>query len=71
MTFGERLNMEIKRKKIPRKLLAQRAGIGYRSILNYCHRPCFPKADIAVALAQVLGVTVEYLVTGEQEANHE
>ena len=48
------------------KEVAARAGISKRSLDSYVGaEACMPSAEVAVKLAKVLGVSVEYLVTGE------
>lgn len=48
------------------KELATLTGISKNTIDNYLNvRGYMPSADVAVKIANVLGVTVEYLVTGE------
>lgn len=46
--------------------LANESGIGYRCITMQRHRSCLPSLVDAVAIARVLGVSVEYLVLGSQ-----
>jgi len=49
------------------KELAAKAGIKKHTIDNYLSvRGRMPAADVAVRMARVLGVTVEYLVTGSE-----
>ena len=43
-------------------------GINYETYYSGRSRGTLPRADEALAIAQALGVTVEYLVTGEQPA---
>ena len=48
------------------KEVAERAGITKHAMDTYVgSRACMPAADIAVRIAKVLGVSVEWLVTGE------
>ena len=47
------------------KMLSQQAGISVNTLNMYLgYRETMPSADIAVKLAHVLGVTVEYLIDG-------
>jgi transcriptional regulator with XRE-family HTH domain len=50
------------------KKLAMASGVQKRALDSYllCEEPSMPPADNAVKIARVLGVTVEYLVTGEE-----
>lgn len=67
MNFKTRLKEEMEYSDIQHKELAERAGIKQRALLTYvAATPSMPPADVAVRLAKVLGVTVEYLVTGEK-----
>lgn len=66
MTFRERLREQIEFCGLLDKEVAARAGITKRAIDSYVgSESCMPSAEVAVKLAKVLGVTVEYLVTGE------
>ncbi|MGD9939103.1 MAG: helix-turn-helix domain-containing protein [Clostridia bacterium] len=64
MNFWERLDSEIE-KRSTRKEIAERAGIAASTISMWKKRNSLPIADTAVKLAQALGVSVEYLVTGQ------
>ena len=66
MSFNERLKGELEYKDMLVKELACATGIPKQTIDKYL-LTCgsMPPADKAVAIAQVLGVTVEYLVSGD------
>ncbi|MCR5623507.1 MAG: helix-turn-helix domain-containing protein [Treponema sp.] len=65
-TFAQRLREEIEYSGLLQKELADKAGIKKRALDMYLgSQASIPPADVAVRLAKVLGVTVEYLVTGE------
>ncbi|MCL2190558.1 MAG: helix-turn-helix domain containing protein [Treponema sp.] len=65
MGFRENLKAELYCSGILVKELAARTGIKKHTIDNYLSvRGRMPAADVAVRIARVLGVTVEYLVTG-------
>jgi transcriptional regulator with XRE-family HTH domain len=67
MGFKENLKSELIYKDMLVKELAARSNINKRTIDNYLRENAsIPSADVAVAIAQALGVTVEYLVTGEE-----
>lgn len=54
------------------KELAFRTGISQRTLEGYLGaRASIPPADIAVKIAQVLGVSVEYLILGDSKKNEE
>ena len=70
MDFRSRLREEIEYSGLLYKEVAAKAGITKRTMDSYVGtRGCMPSADIAVKLAQVLGVSVEYLVTGNGQEN--
>jgi len=55
---------------IGQKELAARTGLSLKTIENYVKKDSsIPSADKAVLIAQALGVTVEYLVTGKDAKN--
>ena len=66
MSFRENLREAIDFSGLEQKELAFKANISLRNIENYLREnSSMPVADKAVKIAQVLGVTVEYLVTGK------
>lgn len=70
MGFKENLKAELSGQDILVKELAARTGISKRTLDNYLRdKSSSPTAENAVRIAQALGVTVEYLITGTpQEA---
>ena len=67
MSFGKNLKQELIYSGILKKELAVKAGINKRAIDTYVRtNSSMPPADTAVKIAKALGVTVEYLVTGEE-----
>ena len=67
-TFAERLREEIEYVGISQRELAERAAIKKRALDMYLgSRESMPPADVAVRIAKVLNVTVEYLVTGKKD----
>ncbi|MBQ3686590.1 MAG: helix-turn-helix transcriptional regulator [Treponema sp.] len=65
-SFADRLRQEIDYLGLTRKELASKANIKQRALDMYLGtQASMPPADVAVRLAKVLNVTVEYLVTGE------
>ena len=51
------------------KEVAEKAGISKHAMDTYVgSRACMPSADVAVRLAKVLGVSVEWLVSGEESS---
>ena len=66
MSFRENLREAIDFSGLEQKELAYKTKISLRSIENYLREEgSIPLADKAVQIAQVLGVSVEYLVTGK------
>jgi transcriptional regulator with XRE-family HTH domain len=69
MSFRENLREAIDYSGLGQKELAHKTNISLRNIENYLRENAsIPSADKAVQIAQVLGVTVEYLVTGNDSA---
>ena len=68
MGFKENLKSELTYQGIMVKELATLSGISKHTLDNYLNvRSYMPSADAAVKIARALGVTVEYLVTGEEK----
>lgn len=69
MSFRNNLRDTLDFLDMPQKELAAKTGISLKTIENYVKKEsCVPSADKAVRIARALGVTVEYLVTGEESA---
>ena len=69
MNFRDNLREIMDFSYIGQKELAAKTGLSLKTIENYVKKDSsIPSADKAVLIAQALGVTVEYLVTGK-EAN--
>ena len=67
MGFKENLKEQLSFSGMYVKELATLSGIKKQTIDSYLNiNSCMPSADAAVAIAQALGVTVEYLVTGKE-----
>ena len=65
--FSKRLRSEIEYIGLNRKEFALKAGIKKRALDAYLGvQQSIPPADIAVKIASVLGISVEYLVTGKE-----
>ena len=68
MSFRENLRETLDFFSIEQKELAAKTGISLKTIENYVKKESsIPSADKAVLIAQALGVTVEYLVTGKKD----
>jgi len=67
MGFAENLREELAYSGLVKKELAELSGVHKRAIDTYVRtNSSMPSADVAVKIAKALGVTVEYLVTGEE-----
>jgi len=68
MGFNENLKGELEYRGMPVKELAHKTGIPKQTIDKYLlSNGSMPPADKAVLIANVLEVTVEYLVTGNKK----
>jgi transcriptional regulator with XRE-family HTH domain len=69
MGFRENLKQELSYNDMLVKELAESSGVHKRALDTYLReKSSMPPADAAVSMARVLGVSVEYLVTGEEPA---
>ena len=69
MGFRENVKFELAYSGMLVKELSAKSGVSKYSLDNYLNaKGQIPSADVAVKIAQALGVTVEYLVTGEERA---
>ncbi len=69
MSFWQNVESELQFKNISRKELAEKASFAVSGISLGISKNSTPSADVAVRIAKVLGVSVEYLVTGGEEHN--
>lgn len=65
MNFWKLVDEELKFRNIDRKKLAYLAGFNVSNISKGIRENNMPSVDTAFRIAQVLGVSVEYLVTGK------
>ena len=65
MNFWARVDEEREFRNMERKQLAEAAGFNVSNISKGIKENNVPAADTAVRIAALLGVTVEYLVTGK------
>jgi transcriptional regulator with XRE-family HTH domain len=66
MGFRENLKNELSYSGMLVKELSEKSGVKKHTLDKYLRDECSkPSADFAVRIAGALGVTVEYLVTGE------
>ena len=68
MGFRDNLKQELSFSGMLVKELAMASGVKKRALDTYllCENASMPPADIAVKIADVLGVSVEFLVTGKE-----
>jgi transcriptional regulator with XRE-family HTH domain len=67
MGFKENLRAELDYNDMVVKELSSASGVHKRALDTYLReKASMPPADAAVRIARALGVTVEYLVTGEE-----
>ena len=70
MGFKENLKSELSFNGMLVKELAARSGVNKYSLDNYLNaRGQLPSVEVAVRIANTLGVSVEYLVTGKETHN--
>jgi len=69
--FWARVKRLMRSHKITQKNFATYIGIPTRTFWGWIHRDCIPDATRACAIAEALGVTVEYLVRGSNDINAE
>ena len=70
MGFKENLRDEITYQGLLVKEVAAKAGLPSNALSNYLREnSSIPSADIAVKIAAALGVSVEYLVTGNNPSS--
>ena len=65
MSFWENVENVREYRDLSRKELAHKANFSLNSISTGITRNSIPAADVAYRIAQVLGVTLEYLITGK------
>ena len=62
MTFGEKLRAERKKSGLTQAELAQKAGLGLKTITNYENGTTYPrKREVYSVLGEILGVDADYL----------
>lgn len=67
MIFFENVKKLCKEKGLTIESVANKAGLTIDSYNSYKRHENLPRADIATKIADILGTTVEYLVTGEEK----
>lgn len=64
--FWERVDVERERLSLTRKKLAGLTGISKNTIETWNARLTIPSGDKCLVIARALGVTIEYLLTGDE-----
>jgi transcriptional regulator with XRE-family HTH domain len=69
VSFRDNLKQELKYNGMLVKELASLSGVPKRALDTYllAENPSMPPADTAVKIANALGISVEYLVTGNEK----
>ena len=70
MAFWDNVAVELDYLGMTNKALAEKVGFAASNISKGIRTDSSPSADTAVRIAQVLGVSVEYLVNGSEAAAH-
>lgn len=65
-TFWSNVKPLIKSKKITQQVLADDIGISFNTLQSWITKDRLPDVVSAFKIAQALGVSVEYLVTGKE-----
>jgi transcriptional regulator with XRE-family HTH domain len=65
--FWSRVKKELKAHRCSQKYLAEYVGIALQTLRGWIHYDRIPDAITACYIAEALGVTVEYLVRGNEE----
>ncbi len=68
-TFWTNVKKCIKDQNTTQEWVANTAGVSFRTFQNWMTRKRLPDADESVRIAAALGVSVEFLVTGENPHN--
>lgn len=67
-TFGQKLLVLRRTKKIPQKDLAKALDIAYSSIARYETDQVLPSADILIKISEFFGVSIDYLLKDASDA---
>lgn len=66
MTIGERIRLARQNKKMSQQQLAEKSGVYYKSISRYELGTSIPPADALKAMADILGVSADYLLSDDE-----
>ena len=65
--FVDRIDVLLKARNLKRSALCDALGLSSTSITDWNRRGTIPSADVAIMIARYLGVSVEFLVLGEEK----
>jgi len=68
-TFWTRVKQEIKAHRYSQKKLAENLGVPMQTLWGWIHYNRIPDAVTVCQIAETLGVTVEYLIRGNDDIN--
>ena len=63
--FVDRINLSLKKRNIPKWKFYEDLGLANNSSTNWNKRGTIPSGDVVLRIADYLGVSVRYLVTGD------
>lgn len=66
MTIGERIEYNMKLCYMTRQELSQETGLSRQLLYAYIKGKCQPRVSHLIPLADALGVTIDYLVRGDE-----
>ena len=69
--FGDRLAELLKSRKMTQKKLAEKAGVTEAAMSHYIKGDRVPRASVLARIAENLGTTSEYLMTGNTDGAEE
>ena len=69
-TFGERLQRLRENKQLSRDVVANRTGVTAKGVWRWETDECKPTIDNLVLLTQIMGVSMDYMMTGREYSKH-
>ena len=67
--FAKRLRIIMARENVTQKALAAELGLTSSAVSLYCRGKAYPECEILVKIADIFGVTADYLLTGISPEN--
>ena len=68
--FWDLVTLEVEKQKTSFEWLYRKTKIAKGTFSSWKARKMFPRADVAYKIAEALGVSLEYLLTGREQAKH-